>query len=145
MKHLFVPYELALLAKEKGFDEPCLGWWCDKENLPVGQKVTLEDKEFGFCKNSDERFQYYSWKEMCTSPLYQQLVDWLRDKHFNLITIHANALGYYYRFDNTPNPSTWNTDRRFDGGDYKTYYEALESALTEAFRILTSITNENKL
>lgn len=23
MKHLFVPYELALLAKEKGFDEHC--------------------------------------------------------------------------------------------------------------------------
>ena len=27
MKHLFLPYNLALLAKEKGFDEEVLGWY----------------------------------------------------------------------------------------------------------------------
>ncbi len=27
MKNLFVPYEIALLLKDKGFDEPCMGMW----------------------------------------------------------------------------------------------------------------------
>lgn len=32
MKHLFVPYKLALELKEKGFDEPCLGFYSSSAN-----------------------------------------------------------------------------------------------------------------
>jgi hypothetical protein len=29
MNNQFVPYEIALLAKQKGFNEPCLGYYAE--------------------------------------------------------------------------------------------------------------------
>lgn len=78
MKHLFVPYALALLAKEKGFDEPCFGGY------------EQEGKEFKYYKPNDFLKTSMGLQHMehgnhvnnnlidahCTTPLYQQLVDW---------------------------------------------------------------------
>lgn len=66
MNHLFVTYELSLLAKEKGFDEPCLGYYDNAEN-DVWITITPP---------------YYAVKKhVYLAPLYQQLVDWFREKH----------------------------------------------------------------
>lgn len=70
MNHLFVPYELAVKLKEKGFDEPCLAIFTNE-----GFRMTNEP-----LKNSD----IDNWKVMF--PLYQQVVDWF-EKYF--IYIHT--------------------------------------------------------
>lgn len=56
MKHLFVPYKLALELKEKGFDEPCFGFW-NESYLDLTRFVD---------KNKELK-----------APLYQQVIDWL--------------------------------------------------------------------
>ena len=49
MKHLFVPYELALKLKEKGFNEECLArWFCANNEKPIlllNTTLTKEDKD----------------------------------------------------------------------------------------------------
>lgn len=78
MKNLFIPYPLAVLAKEKGFNEPCIA------------KFFGEDKYIGLLrfesKNSEHEFNP-------VAPLYQQIVDWLRIKHL-LITIDYTTMSY---------------------------------------------------
>lgn len=84
MKELFVPYEIALQLKQKGFNKPCLavyrdndlyfnkllsGYASDKDELTTNSRCDL------YTINK-ERPHY--WK---TAPLIQQVVDWLKEKH----------------------------------------------------------------
>ena len=80
MKHLFLPYNLALLAKEKGFDEEVLGWYnTDKDFiLPLHKQWITIDCEFPK-RNSDFRKDGNSLI-FIAAPLYQQITDWFREK-----------------------------------------------------------------
>jgi len=55
----FIPYEQALELKELGFDEPCFGWFASDKTLI---KEVIEKTDFTL------------------APLYQQVVEWLRQK-----------------------------------------------------------------
>ena len=72
MKNLFVPYNLAVLAKEKGFNIPVLACYDGrKESNPL---VQLD--------NSLHGIDYNKWDNLATSaPLYQQLIDWFFNNH----------------------------------------------------------------
>ena len=65
MKHLFVPYELAVKLKEKGFDENCFGFYTENLKLCSANLNNI---------NRADKF-YIS------APLYQQVIDWFREKH----------------------------------------------------------------
>ncbi len=41
MKHLFVPYELAVIAKEKGFNEECFKYFLDQNIVKGGMSNNL--------------------------------------------------------------------------------------------------------
>lgn len=70
MKHLFVPDELALLAKEKEFNEPIISFYV--------------------LQNGEERTEIEN-----NAPLYQQLVDWFETEHnIHIETPIKCALGY---------------------------------------------------
>ena len=74
MKDLFVPYELALLAREKGFDEPCLRFYQNSEDL----SENLDNQDINHFTNARAiRNETYS----CLAPLYQQLIDWFFNNH----------------------------------------------------------------
>lgn len=84
MKHLFLPYELALIAKEKGFDEPCMAMYTVPDD---GSKVCFAmfgDYEFPM-KQYSEAFNNYNsndeFIETISAPLYQQIIDWFIEKH----------------------------------------------------------------
>ena len=81
MKHLFVPYEIAKKLKEKGFDEPCLMGFYQITGIGVVliEHYKVDDKDI----------------LMCDAPLYQQAVDWFREKH-NLILSYCRDGGYYF-------------------------------------------------
>ena len=73
MKDLFVPYDIALLAKEKGFKEECFRIYA---NYYTDNTIALiEDPDKG------ELYPSYNWVNKIAAPLYQQLVDWFREKH----------------------------------------------------------------
>lgn len=63
MKNLFVPYEIALIAKEKGFNEPCLA------------EYDLLDKQLELIDSLE--FPSKNLKNNLCAPLYQQIIDWL--------------------------------------------------------------------
>jgi len=74
MKDLFVPYEIAVKLKEKGFDKPCLKVW---------SKKFQSDKE---CKLSND-FCIHNWNEYSGStysaPLWQQAISWINKRFEN--------------------------------------------------------------
>jgi len=68
MKNLFVPYEIALKLKSKGFDDPCLFAWVVAENYP--EQIEISDCwKKGYRNTLDERL---------SAPLYQQAFKWFR-------------------------------------------------------------------
>ncbi len=122
MKHLFIPYELAIIAKEKKFNEPCLTSYYDTGRLSTDLIISLEDKQL-----TNEFVN-------CSAPLYQQIVDWFREKH--KIHIHVS-----HWTEQPVGDEIW-TDcyQNFINGDaldvsiFKSYYEALKKAIEEAFK-----------
>ena len=131
ISNLFVSYELAKLAKKKGFDEPCIGGYTLSE-----PELFSVIEEYGF------KGKIHNNSEGITcAPLYQQLVDWLYKEHGIWITIKDN---HHTNF----------TDRETDGfrcyitvygfcevgekemGTFKTHYEAITKALGEAFTLI---------
>jgi hypothetical protein len=138
MKYLFAPYSLALLAKENGFDEPCIA-----EYYIGGSKGTLgspENPSFNICPDILDENPTYNMnglKNYIAAPLYAQLTDWFREKHGIELSIKSwkdpqDPLIYLYSLKKLGNPSTFKFDFKF-----KTYYEALNTALTEAFKLIT--------
>lgn len=114
MNKLFVPYELAILAKEKGFDEPCFGWYSI-----LGRLTTVNI--------SKERTKY---NEDTEAPLYQQLIDDFRVRHgieINRVpSASPNLWIIYKKSDPIPTKSFTDID----------YYTALNKALEEAFKLI---------
>lgn len=120
MNKLFVPYHLAVLAKEKGFDEPCLSYYWELE---------LHDwwKNPCYTTNSVQGKD----EDCVAAPLYQQLVDFLREKYNISIELHwqQGTEGWYFCYGY--NAGKW----YFPKGTFK-YYEALNKALEEAFKLI---------
>ena len=147
MKHLFVSYEIAVLSKDKGFDEICIDYYTKDGKLLDGgaiysksrriwsERIDLPDDKFArfqsiSCQVDDEK------EPLTKAPLYQQLVDWLREEH-NIIAFADPTVGK--RFTPTVisniqdvekvSHMCW-TDKIY------TYYEALDKALQQAFELI---------
>lgn len=132
MKHLFVPYKLALMLKEKGFDEPCMSYY-----FPDGgfmEAAEEDDTRFP----GDLRFYEYSNSEgeNIAAPLYQQVIDFLETCGIYIRT-YPSLLSY---------PVWWDWELQIklpykiisskDDEQYKNKYEALNKAIEEALKLL---------
>ena len=110
MIHQFATYEISSLLKEKGFDEACLGYYKKNDN-----KIYPVDTDF-------INFRLINYDNIPT-PLYSQILDWLRERHNIHITIYKAGELY-----------------AFDIGDYSTgynkisYYEIREKAIILAIK-----------
>ena len=134
MKKLFVPYELALLAKEKGFDEECIAEYFDKRltfyhNLDDKEEddMTSECDTIICYKNSTPN--HFDKELTVCVPLYQQLVDWFRER-YNL-TIEVSE--WDKKFTGKVKPSGKSVKIQINNCEY---YEALTTALTESFKLI---------
>lgn len=78
MKNLFVPYEIALKLKEKGFDELCFGWFQPEVGYT---NVQINWNAENPHRNSNFKEHENSIGEVIAAPLYQQVVDFFREKH----------------------------------------------------------------
>jgi len=126
MKEELITYETAVLAKEKGFNEPCMDYcWSDK---------TLIQSAIGSCTNGipfkQEQFKDISRKKRVYTiciPTQSLLQRWLREEH-NL-NVYCNPIEddshKWYNNIASHNPP-------FTG----TYEEALEVGLYEALKTI---------
>lgn len=96
MEKEFVPYEIAEKLKSLGFNKPCFG----RYYLHGTQKhISLFTDS-----NTDEISKRKSVKLICNAPLWQQVFDWIRDKHsiiygiFDIRISTSTSSGYRFRY-----------------------------------------------
>lgn len=68
MEKEFIPYEQALALKELGFDEPCLAFYKNVEELLLNDML----------KTNSDLSNITDW---ISAPLYQQAFRWFREKY----------------------------------------------------------------
>jgi hypothetical protein len=91
MKEQFVDHEIAALLKEKGFKEECMAFYeisikakkdeHDGFSGPFGWKKGEVNFNKGYFENNglpDNSNEYWL---LCGAPLWQQVIDWFREKH----------------------------------------------------------------
>jgi len=81
MEKEFVPYEIALVLKELGFDEPCFGGY-DKET----KKLWI---------GNIEGYEQFNRDFYILAPTYSQCFRWFRNKYNLNAPITDNGLGQY--------------------------------------------------
>lgn len=73
---------LSVLAKEKGFDEPCLGYY--QKTAVIGNNTILPHL---FLPNHEFKWSPYDWNHHSvnvpyySAPTHKQITDWLFKKH----------------------------------------------------------------
>ncbi len=123
MEELFISYELALIAKNKGFNEKCFAFWSGNPHNNEPYRLNITENNWHFHKNNVTA--------IC-APLYQQIVDWLREKH-NLhicITPPDGVWKYIYEL------KYFGFKDQNGGTGYNTHYDALNKAISEAFKLI---------
>jgi len=126
MKHLFVPSEIAILAKKNGFNESCLGYYNEVAH------------------NGKWAFDNRVWENATNyvpAPLYQQMIDFFIKKGI-VISIYNNASGYLWDMAKAEG-GTHIAGSEFSGpnesGCWDEYYEALTAAFVRSFDKLKDI------
>lgn len=114
MKHLFAPYELAKLAKEKGFNDECLRCY-DNGELQDFKHFRAIAWTSGVVQNDN------LVDGLVSAPLYQQLIDWFREEHNTKIVENPNG--------------GWDIYQEYDG-KYMRGFFLLDETLTEAFKLV---------
>lgn len=143
IKHLFISFELALIAKEKGYDEPSLGYYHYDKNgkLPAEFNHCLPKRDFFYpnYKNSEFPKPEETNAPMVSAPLYQQMIDWFRNNHNIHIEIYEG---------HDEDKIWWNAElKKIElGYNYEpinkedivedSYYETLSKAIEEAFKLI---------
>ena len=121
MKHLFVPQDIALMAKGKGFDEECFAYY------ETPKTINFFDTKYGSI------IQPIEMDGLSTSaPLYQQLIDWFRNKHGIVIWIETAPYARTFNFRFYIETS----DNRLEGNKSKDYYKVYNEALIEGFKLI---------
>lgn len=134
MKHLFLPYNLALKLKEKGFNEPCISFYHENNKLNLFNLTNDYSDKFSVIRNTSG---------IVTAPIFQQVVDWFIDKHF--IYINTKLDSYREPYKLVPQIQKMELTRtyvefekyygHFDNTT-KGNYEALKKAIEEALKLI---------
>ena len=107
MKELFVPFDIALRAKELGFNEPCFTYYCTDGYFSETPKNSGDDIKYPGDSKFDEHTndllnedyeeiddESEDIREVCSETLYQQLIDWLKIKHYFIIRLGLSGDNY---------------------------------------------------
>ena len=125
MKKQFVTYEIALKLKELGFDELCFGWWC----WINGSIANFYDYKI----SNSQLIELNNHKNNCAAPLWQQAIDFLREKY--LLHIEIQSPDY-------PNETNFNWTIHkvnffggFGDGSNSDYFICREQAILKAIEL----------
>ena len=87
MEELFVPYNIALKLREKGFEiSTVLGWYYKKRNSEVISALDINYIEY------NQNFQQWEDMSILEAPLYQHVINWFFKKHqIHISTVMLNS------------------------------------------------------
>lgn len=114
---LFIPYELALWAKEKGFDEGCFAKYFFK-------KRRFQTNTLGDPKNYNNGSYGH---DVMSAPMYQQIVDWFKDNHRLQIGELPIPLGQKQK---------WYINDMSQENGFKGAYIGIDKAIEEAYKLI---------
>lgn len=134
----FVPFEIAKKLKEKGFREPCLGYYDVEDNVGLLYNTQYSD-DLCPCQYTDLLISYNSGDIVSNlddsgncidAPTISQVLKWLREKKNYHIEFVGNACGYLFIISDVP--SEGGTDRYCsdysgpnDGGTWDKYEDCV--------------------
>ena len=129
MEKQFVTYEIALKLKELGFEEKCFGLYCGNILLVACQ--------------ANKHNQFY--EQICLAPIWQQVIDWFREKHKYNISIHVDEdnstpsnIKYWYCIDSffeVPNNKIVREGIE-EKDNFNSYEEAREQAVLKTIELI---------
>lgn len=131
MNHLFIPYELAVIAKKTGFNEECLAFYLESEEL-VFTSYSVDNSGKN-CQNSSLLPQHVS------APIYQQVIDWFRDNYQTWFWVnyqyHNDVCYYDYHLYSklVPDEEVDEEDFTFKHTDY---YKAFNEGIREMLKLI---------
>lgn len=126
MEHLFVPLDIALLAKQHGFKDECCTYFLNGGLQRLGGFGITNDL---FDDDDDD--------SRIAAPIYQQLIDWFIEKHNLHITLKHRPHNQQYGFVIS---GKWDDKIRGiiinDFFSRLTRKEALNKAIEETFKLI---------
>jgi hypothetical protein len=139
MEKLFVPYEIAVNLKLKGFDSECFGHYENENKLLVinfnNLPLTAEQsKRPSLYTISHKNSILPQWAT--SAPTYEQCVNFFREKHNIEISSPVRKekdLGIFYggyikKYDDSFGKSY--------GSNFRDYYEAYNQGIEEALKLI---------
>ena len=125
MNHLFVPYEIALQLKEKGFDEFCIGLF-NEEGLQYDGEI------YSFPFHNSLTKEGAVDPSIVAAPLYQQVIDWFREKQGIVIELTAYEVGWMTTLSKYPKIEKY----IFQKVEIESYYDALNKGIEESLKLI---------
>jgi len=151
MQDELIGFEVAKLAKEKGFNEECISGYRKKKDL-----MTIDRSEESYFAGASRKFKnselesynkdfHDDWVVIYTAPTQSLLQKWLREVHKIYIEIrnyqeykkdnYAHTLNFTY--DSNYNDDSGNKIGQIISRKYYDYYElALEAGLLDALKLI---------
>ena len=127
MEKQFVKYDTAIKLKELGFDYKCFGYYLSDGMYYMFEGYTRKNSELLICT---------------TAPLYQQVINWLREKH-NIHIVATPKIMWPDRMVGTEYENQIYKDNKTYGDDgVRDYYETIEWCLEKAINLIEN--NKNK-
>ena len=136
LKHLFVPYDLAVKLKEKGFDEYCLR---ESDHL---KECDIKKNNCGICPLHNILCSYPDCiidktKTVVKIPLYQQVIDWFDSKHnINIWVDCSNKREWIWTINFIEKGDYIQSDDEDFDEHYNSKYESLIKAIEEALKLI---------
>lgn len=155
IEKLFISYKIAKELKSIGFDEECLAKWMLDivgDSIPHF-RYNYENEGLWYKHNSKDLIELngnYDKDFLWAAPLYQQAINWIREKGIYITILNEHKLlskcfyaelkysrpdvlnkGKYYQVKTQVYP---NWDRGVD--ETGTYNEALDKAIEEAINLI---------
>lgn len=126
MKEQFCSYEIALKLKELGFYEKCVAsyYTYDIKNFSKGKYDYRGKFEFDY-STEDQYIVNSNETYYVSAPLWQQVIDWLREEHNIHLYLPKSVYGGY----------VYVVDSKYSDTIYNDYYDAREQAILKALEL----------
>ena len=130
MEKYLIPFELAKNLKAKGFDEICLRYYLKNKNIIING-----------CDKFHEGFNYNTIETRISAPMYQQVVDWFREKHnieLYCPNYYKNSKDYKPEYESRVNGKQLSNEFSSSSSVIlsNTYYEALNKAIEYSLTLI---------
>lgn len=127
----YVSLETSILLKDKGFNEPCICFYC---KMYDSIETTLSKS----CRFKEVTYNELEEGDLLIPSLYQAQ-KWLREKCNIHIIVGNSASGFWFKLskaNNGTNIYEYNYNDPNDGGNWYIYEESLNAGILKALKFI---------